>query len=371
MMTIKCQTPVNRFSLLHLRPRKAGEAAGSGTIDKDRVPAGVPTEIYDAVLEVSTTNTKIMAKIECDSEAQKASIPTLTLQTLTLSVDYLRPRDGIPAGFGVFMEGVVQIKARETAALLAGRSSAAELSVRLIHRSQTDPLSWILSATTHDIELAHLYSLFSPGGQHDAVMDLLEHIHIPLMSVEFQYNKGTPSSFIMNGILIRSTSRGGKERSTDIQRKTSHNRLSPWRSLEELIEFLPDLIRDIPIDLRKDLHVGLLCQSHENADDAAAADQAKRVLTMAFVIQFGSFQVTAAQIREYSSDPDRPKASAETQKLKPTRLVKLTLDELKFPGADMVGHLKQPFEALDFVWSSADSTKEEVDLLNIIPIPRS
>lgn len=359
------------ISLLHLIP-------GSDSLDQSKMPACLNPVIHDLELDISSTSVGFFASV-ATLRADESTIPTIELENLDLSLRYTFATPNTSPFFELGLEGSLILQARES---LNNFRPSAQLSAEVAyHGDQSgDQSRWTISVTTSQVLFASLYDLFSEGGQNDAIMNMMEQVYVPFARATYEYSARTPSKLTMIGTLLigqveldlmythtgedwRLTAALTKDRKAIMaaQAKAGPDLTHQCKLGNVLADIsadlagvVPDIIADIPLDFLATIEMDLVCKK---AAAQTAGDSDAGHMVFAVSVQLGSFEFTFVQLQRYS-------ATASTTGMSTTRVVKLTMDSLPTVNLELINKLEQPFEAIDFIWTSGDLTKAEVDMIN-------
>ena len=247
-----------------------------------------------------------------------------------------------------------------------GTPHSAVLTVDVVYDSL---IGWTFSGGVDNLNVACLYPLF-PETQSDAIMNVLEGITVSTLQVDFNHCSESTSFSAQRVIQL-----GGVELELIFNRGSESTGLSEWDFTATLIDnyetssnklgtFLagvspavsteiPDFIQNIGFDIPKDSSITLECM---NLGDATSHFILLSIVVKVPGLEFAFVQINSAP---QATGDELPDAQA------PKRLFKFTMEN--FPdvaGVPMLDTLSQPFDQMDFFWTSDELTRDEVAQIN-------
>ncbi|KAK0762714.1 hypothetical protein N5P37_005532 [Trichoderma harzianum] len=171
-----------------------------------KLPAGIPTQIYRAEIELSQEKIWFSGAIRCPTPnrdtADRTKPPPIALEDLQLDAGY---NWGVksPDDKGFSMRLAVAIKLYENGKLDPDKDpDLQELQAANLHGMLSyDKGNWKLAADVSNLNIGHLASFWHNGDQND-VIDFLGKIEIEYAGLEYSYAKGGAGThFKFTGVL--------------------------------------------------------------------------------------------------------------------------------------------------------------------------
>ncbi|KAI0546743.1 hypothetical protein F4679DRAFT_556856 [Xylaria curta] len=331
------------------------------------LPKGIPDRITKASVNVtiaSYRSVSLSARIQCGPWPSGSEVPPLWLDELS----FYFWQDITNGTKTILFRGLLNVP---TPPHLYASQMAMQLGVELDYDS--DPGLWLLTAEASNISMANLYAVFPRDGSNLAIMDCMSQIQIKSLTMNYKYEKGFPSRLDMDGQLLIGSLRLSLNyfhEKTDWRLNASlaaNQELLDGMSdvtvnelLEDLlgdqVDSIPDFVLNLKIPLSK-LAITLNCWKHT----IHASQPSERTLVVfSLLVSVGDFSIIFAQLQDLSKV--FPKSE---KRARPIRLLRFALTGIpKVQNIPIVHELPQPFDAMEFLWLSADLTREEADVLN-------
>jgi hypothetical protein len=337
----------------------------------DGIPKGIPTKITDFSAEVgfgSEKSMRISATIKCDpvNTASSTEPPKITFDELHLAANY----NFGTKEYGLTLAGAIALEPHPD-------TKASEEDDRAVLRFSIEHQpggKWVVSGkfslrsqkfssdrASKSYKVAHLGNFFTSGGIQKAVMNLMSEIQLSNLEITYQYDKGSPSSFIMDGTLwlgevalkLNYTHRGSSwSFEADLEPKDTTEKVSMKDILKDVLhDFsdVPDFVANMTLPLDQ-VSIKLRCKT-------AGKPPAKSHVLFSIDIEIKDFYFTFAQIQNHETAKDGVS--------KPLRILRFALTKLPtINSIPLVSKLEQPFDQLGFIWLSQDLIEEEATILN-------
>ncbi|KAK5653833.1 hypothetical protein OQA88_7993 [Cercophora sp. LCS_1] len=366
---------------LALLPTATGRATGTMDLDAlhrcltggsamSQTPLGM--DLLDLSLDIDRSAISFRGTIGDGSDRGATSTP--------------RPFPGIVLGMAQlefeYAFATKAVRARAAASVdLWPRAGVAEEPVTLAVTVSYDAGAWVLHGSVTDLSFAYLYDLFD-AGCNEEVMNMMEFISIPAMSVTYRYGGGSQGSSIQVVGALRlgpleldfeyaHTGSG----SWDFEAALSLESKGRKATLLDIINALcgdaeralplPECLTRIPIASDSDATSpgdapALRMTMHKEGGHFVLVCEAR--VPSGVTITFASMQKTRAAVA-LAAGPGQPLPAT-------TRVLIASLSPLESLGSDkpFLASLAQPFDELQFLWVQSGGAgglaEDEVSLIN-------
>lgn len=338
-------------------------------------PHGIPDEITEGRIAVRFEDDKniilqISGTLQCGPQAPENPVPPISLDELQLSAIY----NFKTKAFSFVFRGIIDLRLDEGASDDPDRDM--ELSVSVAHSSSMK--SWQVDATASNVRFANIYRFFNKGSERGAVLDILEGISIPHLSVSYDYQKGQPSAFHMDGAInlgpleldftyIHKGDTWNLEAELKKRPESGPNEITVGQILEDItheVSNLPPFLTGLSLPLNE-IALKLTCSRGKTHSDH---------IVFALDLKMTSgFHLTFVQLKQFQKpgtqptpEPKQPEASEPQTK----RLIRFALTKLP-PVKDipLVEKLEQPFDQMGFLWLNGKLSRAEVAIMNTEVFP--
>lgn len=336
----------------------------------DGIPKGIPTKITEFSAKVgfgAEKSMRINATIKCDpvDTASSTEPPKIAFDELDLVASY----NFGTKEYGLTLAGAIALDPHPSTKV-SEEDGRAVLRFSIEHQPAGP---WIVSGrfslesrhftgdqASKSYKVAHLGNFFTSGIQ-TAVMNLMSEIQLSGLGITYQYEKGSPSSFTMDGTLwlgevalkLNYTHRGSTwSFEADLEPENTTEKVSMKDILKDVLhDFsdVPDFVANMTLPLDR-VSIKLRCKT-------AGTPPAKSHVVFSIDIEINDFYFTFAQIQNHETAKDGVS--------KPLRILRFALTKLPtIQSIPLVSKLEQPFDQLGFIWLSQDLIEEEATILN-------
>jgi hypothetical protein len=256
-----------------------------------------------------------------------------------------------------------------------------------------DATTWQLSASLTSLRLATLFSFF-PAADGTAIMNILGHISIEQLGMDYTYTDGVGTDFTIGGSLVLDvfdlkftfirhimkdvnkdwsfTANFGAAPGVDTSLK---NLLTAVIGDDSVTELLPSFV-DFDIGANSQTSMSLVLETYETDGSAPKDEKGNQYMVSALSVMLASKDATSPslsftiiQLQEKNTDD----AAQGTPLKDPKRMFRISLEGLPFasiPNIPLVGNITQPFEGLEYVWvhdpDAQGITREEIKGINTV-----
>ena len=242
--------------------------------------------------------------------------------------------------------------------------------------------TWMLTAMTQNLNMGHLLHFF-PDSDGTTLMNIMDHIELNSLAMDYTYSKGVCSTFDTDAVLTI----GPVELDLSFSRTTPTDwvfeaKLTAAPSVNttfltileslvkgnDIIQNIPSFL-DIPINSTdKGLKLELIAQGVNVANSNGKTKT--QFMSVVLMLTAGDIEISFIQLQEKGS------AGSSTSVTK--RLLHASMTAIPFPSVPkipLVGSLTPPFDEIDYDWIHDDSagtgdkglTRLEIGAINQIP----
>ena len=329
------------------------------------MPPGIPSVVTEARLQVNIIGGEkiflFTGTIGCaDPGAQ--SVPMISMSDLKLSALYDTKK--VVQADGTFVSQSAWDVKLSTMIVLYPRDwsiqkpECAKLEISVEYNNG----AWIFIAATDNLRFSALYSLFD-NDANDSVMNLLESFWIPSLTVEYDYTSGQASKLSVNGSLIigqfeldLAYIHTGTQWTLQAHIGLSGSKSHPLTTLlAGLDASLAQTMSEVPFV--NTITIPSTTPTQAGYDHAPIQLFVSKTSTG--VLMWLRLEIDSADgnlsLLFVQHQAKAPQGTTVLPAVK--RLLRVKVDKLpSLPSIPVVGSLPQPFDSIDYIWVSSDST---------------
>ena len=323
------------------------------------MPEVIPPLITALSCTLSTTQLSfegVMSRAQ-SSDAGPTSLPWLSFDSIEINASYQTGTKELEFGF----DAVISIQTRDPQPYTYS-------GLMMIDIDYATTGGWAFAGYIEDLNGACLYS-FLPPGKRDAIMNVVEDIVLSNFSVNYKYSSATQSSIQATGNLALGPLILDLNFSSDLTKWEFEGSLS--LTYPVLSYSLGDLLTGLWADIADELPdfilstvVTLQDQSSRPANSAPLVKVTCEECTDPVLLGVMLLSVTVqAQGFEFSYAQMSPSSTTTKQPAK--RLFRFEMETLPLVSdIPLLESLTQPFDQMDFIWTSDNFNVAEVAFLN-------
>ena len=342
------------LSLLHLYPHL--------TIDENEIPRFIPTDITVLDLHISKKGVGFHCVLQTrEHTVANGTVPELSLSKLSLEFFFNLTFDK-PPSVSLSFEASLKLNSRNPV-----KYPDCTIDLRIEYANN----AWLLRAETDSLHLSCLQSLL-PAEHGEAMLDLMEHVVIQQLFVQYGFGKGQAKDLEIKGIIDI----GGLELTLNYHHKeewsftasllpSNRKLLSKDPTVEEVLRGitgshntdLPSFIADYTVPLHE-VEVELKCL------EPKSTELTDKYLLFSVSLTIKALRVDFVQLKKMQIKPQNGSSAQAGPVIK--RFMRVSLGSLpSCPKIPVVGQVKPPFDQLNFYWVSEDIINDEKMAMDI------